>query len=145
MGMRQYQIPRNNRALCNNKDFWKFGNPTCEPAKEHWEWTSEDNDCPDDFLNAANAYGAPKPECHIVEGSLSPKWGVGQFYGDGNWRYDSQLTNADADAVSITITFNAYLPGDATPQYTFEATATRPSATDDSPVPVNGNPRPAGK
>lgn len=155
MGMRQYQIPRNKRALCNNKDFWKFGNPVCEPANEHWVWIAGSGDsvgdeptpildCPEDFLKAANSYGAPKPIWHDV-GSKADKWGVDVIHGKDNWFYEVALANGDRNDTEVEFTCLAKLPGDASPRFTFVAVATRSSATDASPVPVNGSPRPAGK
>lgn len=104
-----------------------------EPENQHWTWTSDDPALPEDFLELANAYGAPKPQLTPDEGG-GYNWGGVVFYNaDGSIRYICEVVHGGQPSdTSIEFFFELATPGVAA----FAAVASRTSATGTDPVPI---------
>lgn len=112
-----------------------------EPANVHWTWASASTNCPQDFLDRMAEYGAPKPVHHPETGTLGTWANVVVFEPDGRPLYVCYLKDKEWDATNIVFRFAWLAPDGVTTNADFLAEASRPSATDTTPVPVGRNDR----
>ena len=112
-----------------------------EPMNEHWTWTKATPDCPQDFLDRMAEYGAPKPIHHPETGTLGTWANVVLFQPDGRPLYVCYLKDKEWNATNITFMFDWLMEDGVTKRGSFFATASRPSATDRTPVPVGRDDR----